>query len=56
MYGNGIEARRDGGEVMEAQQQGWVGLQERDADILWLGSTQRQVQTDSAEVKTGLGL
>ncbi|KAJ7815819.1 hypothetical protein B0H14DRAFT_2603135 [Mycena olivaceomarginata] len=51
MCGDGIEARRDGG---EAVQQARVGLQERDADLVWLGSTRRRVRTDGAEVETGL--
>jgi hypothetical protein len=46
--------QRDGGEVVRAEQQGWVGLQERDVDIVWLGSKRRQVRTDDAEVETGL--
>ncbi|KAJ7241085.1 hypothetical protein C8J57DRAFT_1244906 [Mycena rebaudengoi] len=47
------EARRDGGEVVRAQQQGRVGLQERDADIVWLGSTRRWVREDGAVSRWG---
>jgi hypothetical protein len=52
--GHGTAARRDGGEVVRVQQQGWVGLQERDADIVWSRSKRRRVRTDGAEVEARL--
>ncbi|KAJ6564757.1 hypothetical protein B0H19DRAFT_1286338 [Mycena capillaripes] len=54
MCGDGTAVRQDGGEVVWAQQQGSVGLQERDTGIVWWGSTRRWVRTDGAEVEAGL--
>ncbi|KAJ7362382.1 hypothetical protein DFH08DRAFT_799420 [Mycena albidolilacea] len=55
MRRDGIAARRGGGEVVRAQQQGRVGLQEKNADIVWSWSTRRRVRKAGAEVEAGLG-
>jgi hypothetical protein len=46
MCGDGTEARRDGGVAVRAQQQGRVGVQEREAGMMWSWSTRRRVRAD----------